>query len=99
MKSTVDDFLVQARAVPLPGAIPVAVNQAIATRLGGHRVTVALENGVVVARVDGVVDNTGGVTNVGSGTLQRLGTTPARASCSSGRTARPYGWTRWVWSA
>jgi hypothetical protein len=74
VKSTVDDFLVQARAVPLPGAIPVAVNQAIATRLGGHRVTVALENGEVVARVDGVVDNTGGVTNVGSGTLQRLGT-------------------------
>jgi von Willebrand factor type D domain len=74
VKSTVDDLLVQVRQVPLPGSIPVAVNQAVAAELAGHRVTVALENGVVVARVDGVVDNLGGVTNVGSGTLERLGT-------------------------
>jgi hypothetical protein len=73
-KSTTDDFLVQARAVPVPGSVPVAVNQAVAAKLGGHRVTLALENGVLVARVDGVVDNTGGVTNVGTGTLERLGT-------------------------
>ena len=74
VKSTVDDLLVQVRQVPLPGSIPVAVNQAVAAELAGHRVTVALENGVVVARVDGIVDNLGGVTNVGSGTLERLGT-------------------------
>jgi hypothetical protein len=74
VKSTVDDFLVQARAVPVPGAIPVAVNQAVAAKLGGHRVTVTLENSVLVARIDGVADNTGGVTNVGSATLERLGT-------------------------
>jgi hypothetical protein len=74
VKSTVDDFLVQVRAVPFPGAIQVALNQAIATRLGGHRLTLELENGVLVARVDGVADNTGGVTNVGTGTLERLGT-------------------------
>lgn len=74
VKSTVDDFLVQARQVPLPGAIPVAVNQAIAAKLGGHRVTLTLENSVLVARVDGVADNAGGVTNVGTGTLERLGT-------------------------
>ena len=74
VKSTVDDFLVQVRQVPLPGRYPVAVNVAVAANLGGHRVTVTLENSVPVARVDGVPDNTGGVTNVGTGTLQRLGT-------------------------
>ena len=73
-KSTVDDFLVQVRQVPLPGPYPVAVNSAVAAKLGGHRVTLQLENSVLVARVDGVPDNTGGVMNVGTGTLERLGT-------------------------
>ncbi len=73
-KSTTDDLLVQVRQVPLPGAFPVAVNVAVAARLGGHRVTLTLENGVLVARVAGVADNSGGLTNVGSGTLERLGT-------------------------
>ena len=73
-KSTVDDFLVQVRQVPLPGLIPVAVNTAVAGKLGGHRVTLTLENTVLVARVDGVADNTGGTMNVGTGTLERLGT-------------------------
>jgi len=74
VKSTTDDFLVQVRQVPLPGQYPVAVNTAVAAKLAGHRVTATLENGVLVARVDGVADNTGGVVNVGTGTLERLGT-------------------------
>ena len=73
-KSSSDDFIVQVRQVPLPGLYPVAVTSAIAAKLGGHRVSLTLENSVLVARVDGVADNTGGVMNVGSGTLERLGT-------------------------
>ncbi|MGA7987592.1 MAG: VWD domain-containing protein [Candidatus Dormiibacterota bacterium] len=73
-KSTVDDFNVQVRQVPLPGKYPVAVNAAVAAKVSGHRVTFQLENSVLVARVDGVPDNLGGVMNVGTGTLERLGT-------------------------
>ena len=73
-KSTVDDFDVQVRQVPLPGQYPVAVNAAVAAEENAHRVTFQLENSVLVARVDGVADNLGGFMSVGTGTLERLGT-------------------------
>jgi len=53
VKSTKDDFLVQVRAVPVRKSRSVSMNQAIATKLGGHRVTVSIENGTEVLRVDG----------------------------------------------
>ena len=74
VKSTIDDMLVQVRQAALPGRYPVAVTSAVAAKLSGHRVSLTLDNGVLVARVDGVADNTGGVMNVGTGTLERLGT-------------------------
>lgn len=74
VQSTTDDFTVQTRTVPLPASQrPVAVNAAIAVRFDGHRVTFTLENGVVVLRVDGVVDDYVQQT-VGGGSVTRLGT-------------------------
>jgi hypothetical protein len=73
VKSTADDFVIQTRTVPLPGAKPVAVNQAVATTLGGHRVTFTLDNGTTDARVDGTIDNEG-LAAVGPGEVERLGT-------------------------
>jgi von Willebrand factor type D domain len=74
VKSAVDDFTVQTRTVPLPDSQrPVAVNQAVAVRLNGHRVTFTLENGNIVLRLDGVVDDYTQQT-VGQGSLTRLGT-------------------------
>jgi von Willebrand factor type D domain len=54
-KSTKDDFVVQVRQIPVQQSRAVAINQAMATKIGGRRVTIALENGAVVFRVDGVV--------------------------------------------
>jgi hypothetical protein len=54
-KSTKDDFVVQVRQIPIRGSRAVAINQAIATRIGGKRVTVALEDNNVVLRIDGAV--------------------------------------------
>jgi|HubBroStandDraft_6_1064221.scaffolds.fasta_scaffold00293_5 hypothetical protein len=74
VKSTVDDLLIQTRTVPLPGPHPVvAVNAAVAAVMSGHRVTLQLENGLLVARIDGVVDSYE-ETEVGLGSVQRLGT-------------------------
>ena len=73
VKSTVDDFIVQARTAPLPGSTTIAVNVAVATTLGGHRLTLTAENGTIIARVDGVI-NGHEVFSVGAGTVQRLGT-------------------------
>ncbi|MGA8016594.1 MAG: VWD domain-containing protein, partial [Candidatus Dormiibacterota bacterium] len=74
VKSTVDDLLIQTRTVPLPGPHPVvAVNEAVAARVSGHRVTLQLENGLLVVRIDGVVDSYE-ETSAGTGTVQRLGT-------------------------
>ena len=49
-KSTKDDFVVQVRQIPIQNSRAVAVNQAMATKIGGKRVTVSLENGAVVLR-------------------------------------------------
>ena len=72
-QSTTDDFTVQARTAALPGSDSVALDTAVATRLGGHRLTIAQENGAVQAHLDGnlVIDE---VTNIGGGTLQRIDT-------------------------
>jgi len=55
VRSTKDDFVVQIRQVPALGSKMVSLNQAMATRIGGQRVTVSLENGAEVLRVDGRV--------------------------------------------
>ncbi len=55
VRSTKDDFVVQVRQVPVPGSRGVAVNQSMATKIGGKRVTVSLENGAAVLRIDGTV--------------------------------------------
>ncbi|HKW00706.1 MAG TPA: VWD domain-containing protein [Vicinamibacterales bacterium] len=55
VRSTKDDFVVQVRQVPVPGSRAVSVNQSVATKVGGKRVTVALENGAAVLRIDGAV--------------------------------------------
>ncbi len=72
-KSTTDDFEVQVRSVPLAGSNRVSVNQQIATRLDGHRLTVSLENANIVARLDGtpIIDEK---IQVGTGSVERLGT-------------------------
>ena len=54
-KSTKDDFVVQVRQIPIQNSRAVAINQAMATKIGGRRVTIALENAAVVFRVDGVI--------------------------------------------
>lgn len=73
VRSTVDDLDVQARMVAVAGSRAVALNQAVAARVDGHRVTVGLENGAMVARVDGTTI-TQQTTPVGAGSLDRLGT-------------------------
>ena len=55
VRSTKDDFVVQVRQVPVPKSRAVSVNQAMATKIGGQRVTVSLENGAAVLRIDGTV--------------------------------------------
>ncbi len=53
VRSTKDDFLVQVRQVPVLGPKVASVNQAVATRIGGQRVTFTMLNGAAVMRVDG----------------------------------------------
>jgi hypothetical protein len=55
VRSTKDDFVVQVRQVPVPGSRAVSVNQSMATKIGGKRVTVTLDNGAAVLRIDGTV--------------------------------------------
>jgi hypothetical protein len=55
VRSTKDDFVVQVRQVPVPKSRAVSVNQAMATRIGGQRVMVSLEDRAAVLRVDGAV--------------------------------------------
>ena len=55
VRSTKDDFVVQVRQVPVPGSRAVSVNQSMATKIGGKRVTVSLENGDAMLRIDGAV--------------------------------------------
>lgn len=73
VKSTVDDFVVQTRTAPLPGSTTIAVNVAVATTLGGHRLTLALQNGTIIVRVDGVIESHE-FFSLGAGTVERLGT-------------------------
>ena len=73
VKSTVDDLDIQTRMVAVAGSRAVAVNEAVAVRLDGHRVTVGLENGAMVGRLDGT-PITQENTLVGTGRVQRLGT-------------------------
>jgi hypothetical protein len=53
VRSTKDDFAVQVRQVPAKQSRTVTVNQAMATKIGGRRVTIAVENGAAILRVDG----------------------------------------------
>lgn len=53
VRSTRDDFLVQIRQVPIAGPKVASVNQAVATRIGGQRMSFTLENGAIVVRIDG----------------------------------------------
>jgi hypothetical protein len=53
VRSTVDDFAIQVREVPALKSRTVSVSQATATKIGTRRVTVTLENGHMVLRVDG----------------------------------------------
>jgi len=70
VRSTRDDFAVQVRQVPVPQSRAVSVNQAMATKIGGQRVTISLENGAAVLRVDGTVV-TGDPPAMQSGSLMR----------------------------
>jgi len=53
VRSTRDDFSVQVRQVPWLKSRTVSVNQAMATKIGARRVTIELEQGVPVLRIDG----------------------------------------------
>jgi len=53
VKSTKDDFMIQTRQVPPKGLRNVSVNQAVATKIGDRRVTIQLENGASILRLDG----------------------------------------------
>lgn len=55
VRSTKDDFVVQVRQVPVPKSRAVSVNQSVATKIGGKRVTISLENGGTVLRIDGAI--------------------------------------------
>lgn len=57
VRSTVDDFVVQVRQEPLEGSRVVSMNTAVATRVGSRRVTVTLEDGEPVVRVDGRIQD------------------------------------------
>ena len=53
VKSTKDDFVIQTRQVPPRGLRNVSMNQAVATKIGDRRVTVQLEDGASILRIDG----------------------------------------------
>jgi hypothetical protein len=53
VKSTKDDFVVQVRQIPIRDSRAVAVNQAMATKIGGQRMTATLEGNNLVLRVNG----------------------------------------------
>jgi hypothetical protein len=46
---------VQVREIPVQNSRAVAINQAMATKIDGRRVTISLENGAIVFRVDGAI--------------------------------------------
>ncbi len=55
VRSTKDDLLVQVRQVPVKGPRVASVNQAVALKVGSQRVTITLQNGKPVLRVDGAI--------------------------------------------
>jgi hypothetical protein len=55
VRSTKDDFAIQIRQVPAMQSRTVTVNQAMATTIGGRRVSIARENNQLVLRVDGTI--------------------------------------------
>ncbi len=55
VSSTKDDFAIQIRQVPALQSRTVTVNQAMATRIGSTRVSIASENSQLVLRLDGAV--------------------------------------------
>ncbi len=55
VRSTQDDFIVQVRQVPVLGPKVASVMQAVATRVGGQRITFSMENRTLVLRIDGRV--------------------------------------------
>ena len=57
VKSTKDDFVIQTRQVPPRGLRNVSVNQAVATKIGDRRVTIQLEDGTSILRIDGTPTN------------------------------------------
>ncbi len=70
VRSTKDDFAVQVRQIAPPGSRSVAVNQAMATKLGTDRISVAVENRAAVLRINGKVIN-GPLPRLTVGTLTR----------------------------
>ncbi len=73
VRSSKDDFVVQVRQVPIAGPKVASVNQAVATRIGGQRVTFTLERGAVVLRMDGNVIS-GSPPKLKSGSLTAVAT-------------------------
>jgi hypothetical protein len=55
VRSTKDDFVIQVRQVPALQSRTVTVNQAMATKIDGKRVSIASENSQLVLRVNGAV--------------------------------------------
>jgi hypothetical protein len=70
VRSTKDDFVVQVRQAPVLKSRTATVNQAIATKIGDKRVTVSIENGISVLRIDGL-PITDSVPKLAGGSIQR----------------------------
>lgn len=74
VKSTKDDFAVQIRQVPLGHSRTVTVNQAVATKMGGQRVTITGEDSArLVLRIDGKESNDA-VVRLSGGVITRSST-------------------------
>lgn len=74
VKSTKDDFAVQIRQVPLGHSRTVTVNQAVATKMGGQRVSITGEDGArLVLRIDGK-ESTDAVLRLSGGVITRSST-------------------------
>lgn len=73
VRSTADNFAVQVRQVPVLKSNAVSVTQAVATKLGKDRVSITLENGAAVFRVNGTVV-TDAVPKLAGGSIVRSST-------------------------
>jgi von Willebrand factor type D domain len=72
-RSTKDDFAVQVRQVPVLGIKIASVDQAVAARVGDHRVTFTMENADTVVRFDGKIVS-GALPKLKGGSLTRAST-------------------------